>query len=296
MNSFAGFHERGVQFRDFGLSCFETYRRTMRNACLFLVLVVHLSTQAQSNATAEGAAFPSSKYSRKTPVDKVKKNILNTVLFEGSAYDMAYLQMSAQAVLPSKRNTCLQVPHDEEHLIIIKSGAVNISFADSSWTLGSGSIPLLMPDEKYTILTPLEEPGYYYLMKYRSRSPADYARGKSSGGSCVKDWNKIPFRPHDRGGIRRYFDKPTAMCKRFEMHVTTLNVGLKSHEPHTHKAEEIVLMVEDSNGSRAKTEMQIGENFFQGSAGDLYYIGSDISHAIRNDGGSPCTYFAYQFN
>jgi (S)-ureidoglycine aminohydrolase len=73
------------------------------------------------------------------------------------------------------------------------------------------------------------------------------------------------------------------------MHVTTLKEGLKSHEPHTHRAEEIVLMIDN------KTEMQIGDRFFKGGAGDIYYLGSNVPHAIRNDGKGTCTYFAFQF-
>jgi (S)-ureidoglycine aminohydrolase len=79
------------------------------------------------------------------------------------------------------------------------------------------------------------------------------------------------------------------MSKRFEMHVTTLNEGLKSHDPHTHRAEEIVLMI---NGN---SEMQIGENFYKGSVGDLFFLGSNIPHAIRNVGAGSCMYFAIQW-
>jgi (S)-ureidoglycine aminohydrolase len=79
------------------------------------------------------------------------------------------------------------------------------------------------------------------------------------------------------------------MSRRFEMHVTTLNEGIKSHEPHTHRAEEIVLVLEN------KTEMQIGEKFFKGGEGDVYFLGSNVPHAIRNDGKGTCTYFAFQF-
>jgi len=79
------------------------------------------------------------------------------------------------------------------------------------------------------------------------------------------------------------------MSKRFEMHVTTLNVGIKSHEPHTHRAEEIVLMI---NGN---TEMEIGNGLYKGTDGDLYFLGSNIPHAIKNIGTEPCMYFAIQW-
>jgi (S)-ureidoglycine aminohydrolase len=79
------------------------------------------------------------------------------------------------------------------------------------------------------------------------------------------------------------------------MHVTALNAGLKSHDPHTHRAEEIILLLEDTSESKSKTEMQIGQNFFKGEAGDVYYVGSNILHGITNTGSDQCRYFAFQF-
>jgi len=114
-------------------------------------------------------------------------------------------------------------------------------------------------------------------------------RGKTSGGSMIVDWNKIPFKPHGNGGIRNFFERPTAMSRRLEMHVSTLKPGLKSHEPHTHRAEEIVLMIDHTS------EMQIGNKFYKGEPGSIYYLGSNMLHAIRNDGAEACTYFAFQF-
>jgi (S)-ureidoglycine aminohydrolase len=159
---------------------------------------------------------------------------------------------------------------------------------DSSWTLGAASVALLMPDEKYSIQAQADS-CTFYAMKYRSKLPIDPQRGKTSGGSFVKDWKKIAFKPHTRGGGRSYFERPTAMCKRFEMHVTTLKEGLKSHDPHTHRAEEIVLVID------GQTEMELGNNLYKGTVGDIYYLGSNISHAIRNDGKGLCSYFAFQF-
>ena len=231
----------------------------------------------------------SKMYEWKKPTDKTAKNITTTVLFEGSAHDMEYLQMSANSIEGAKTGVGLQVPENEEHMLIVKDGILTIAFKDSSWSVGGGSVALLMPGGKYSLQNTSTASCTFYRMKYRSKLPMDLARGKASGGSFVKDWNKIPFRPHDKGGIRNYFEKETAMSKRFEMHVTTLKEGLKSHEPHTHRAEEIVLVIEN------KTEMQIDNKFYRGGKGDIYYLGSNASHAIRNDGRGTCTYFAYQF-
>jgi len=235
------------------------------------------------------APVQSRMYSWKKPAAKTDKNILSTTLLEGSVYDMEYLQMNSVAVTPSKKKIDQLVPGNEEHLLLMKSGKLTISIKDSTWTIGGGSIALLMPGEKYAVQNATSDSCTYYLMKYRSKLPMDAGRGKNSGGSLVKDWDKIKFKPHDKGGIRNYFERPTAMCKRFEMHVTTLKEGIKSHEPHTHRAEEIVLIIDN------KTEMQIDDKFYKGGAGDIYYLGSNVSHAIRNDGAGTCTYFAFQF-
>ena len=160
---------------------------------------------------------------------------------------------------------------------------------DSSWSIGAGSIALLMPGEKYSMQNTGKDSCTYYSMKYRSTLPADEARGKAAGGSVVKDWNKVAFKPHDRGGVRNYFVRPTVMLKRFDIHVTTLKEGIKSHEPHTHKAEEIVLVIDN------KTEMQVGDKYYAGGNGNIYYLGSNVPHALRNNGTGTCTYFAIQF-
>jgi len=267
----------------------------MKHACIALLILIPIAGSAQTMSKEALAPIQSKSYSWKDPVQKSGKNLLSTVLFEGQGYDMEYLQLSACEVKPSKKKTSLQVPGDEEHLIIVKSGPLNIYFNDSTWSLSPGSIALLIPDTKYSIQSSTAGPGRYYLMKYRSKAAPDRERGKASGGSFVKEWNSVAFRKHDRGGVRSYFEKPTAMCKRFEMHVTTLNAGLKSHDPHTHRAEEIILMLEDTDGSHARTEMLIGDSHFKGEAGDLYYVGSNLLHGIRNEGSASCSYFAFQF-
>ena len=252
---------------------------------LFLIFTLLLPVVAFSQQTV----VQSKKYSWKKPSEKTDQNILTAMVFQGAVHDMEYMQMSANALLPSKKKTKLQVPGDEEHLVIVKSGMLTIGIKDSTWSIGGGSIALLMPGEKYDVQNTAGDSCTYYLMKYRSKLPMDASRGVSAGGSLVQDWNKIPFKPHDRGGIRNYFERPTAMSKRFEMHVTTLNEGIKSHEPHTHRADEIVLIIDN------KTEMQMDDKFYKGGTGDIYYLGSNVSHAIRNDGTGTCTYFAFQF-
>jgi (S)-ureidoglycine aminohydrolase len=41
--------------------------------------------------------------------------------------------------------------------------------------------------------------------------------------------------------------------------------------------------------------MQIADRFYKGNTGSIYYLGSNVPHAIQNDAIGTCTYFAFQF-
>lgn len=234
---------------------------------------------AQKDSVLSGA------YNWKEP-SASRNSISSVVLLEGKVHDFEWMQLSANSL--SGRTAIQQLVTDaQEQLLIVKSGNVIIRLADSSFTLTPNSVVVLMPGEHYSLTNASETPAYFYSMKYKSRYASDKQRG---GHSFVKVWETIPFEPNNNGGGRRdFFEQPTIMQKRFEMHVTTLKEGLKSHEPHTHRAEEIVLIIE------GETEMQLGNEIVKTSGGGFYYLGSNVSHAIKNIGTKPATYFAIQF-
>jgi (S)-ureidoglycine aminohydrolase len=249
---------------------------------LLILFFAPLAVVAQKDSVLSGV------YKWNQPPTSTQNKITSTVLLEGKVHDFEWMQLTANSLNPSSTRIKQTVPKNQEQLIIIKSGILQIRIGDSTFALNAGSVTVLMPGEK--ILLNSTQPCSFYIMKYRSKTPKDLERGKKNGGSFVKLWNAIPFKPNNNGGGRRdYFEHPTAMQKRFEMHVTTLKEGLRSHDPHTHRAEEIVLMIEGD------TEMQIGEKFYKGKTGDFYYLGSNVLHAIRNEGTKPCMYFAIQF-
>lgn len=263
---------------------------------LAVIVPILISIQGfpQDRSSLATHAISSGKYTWVAPGGKGSGNILSSKILSGTSHDFSWLEVASCSLPASANKNNFLVPDDEEHLFIIKSGNLAISFGDSSWIIGPGSIALLLPGESFSLQSE-EGTSNYYLMKYRSRQPADHDRGKVSGGSFVRDWNKLMFRPHGRGGVRSYFERPTTMSSRFEMHVTTLNPGLKSHDPHTHRAEEIILMLEDTGEGKSHTEMLIGDKTYRGHAGDLYYVGSNLLHGIKNIGTAPCSYFAFQF-
>lgn len=212
--------------------------------------------------------------------------ISSVVLLEGKVHDFEWMQISANSI-PGKTEHKQMMLVSEEQLLIVKSGTIIIHLWDSMFILSPNSIAVLMPGERYSIANNAENVASFYSMKYRSKKPADAKRG---GTSFAKRWETIPFKTNNIGGGRRdFFEQPTVMQKRFEMHVTTLKEGIKSHEPHTHRAEEIVLIIE------GETEMQLGNEIVKTTAAGFYYLGSNVSHAIKNIGTKPSTYFAIQF-
>jgi (S)-ureidoglycine aminohydrolase len=238
---------------------------------------------------AQKDSLLSKVYEWKKPTGKLHNKISSSVLFEGSTYDIAWLQMNAIEFAASGTVNKMTVPADQEQLYIIKKGILTVGVNDSTYPLVKGSVALLLPGQNFSIQNKNVAPCDYYIMKYRSKSPTDLQRGKDSGGSFIKDWNKIEFNANEKGGTRKYFQCPTAMCKRLEMHATTLNAALKSHAPHTHHAQEIIVVFDGD------TEMQIGQQFYKGNEGDVYYLGALVLHGIRNIGSGSCTYLAFQF-
>jgi len=221
----------------------------------------------------------------------VKKNETRQTsqVFEGSTTHMEYFEVSLIVLDKGSETVQSEVHLDFEELIIVKEGQVSIAFNDQSNILGAGSIAFILPEDKYKLEPVGSATTSYYRLRYRSKSPVDLARGVRAGGSFVVDWNEVVYREHEKGGRRDFFDRPTAMCEDFEMHVTNLNENTSSHAPHTHDVEEIILMI---NGD---ISMHIAGTKQKATRGDLAFLDSMVPHAPTNIGSGQCIYFAFQW-
>ncbi|MFD2570809.1 cupin domain-containing protein [Spirosoma soli] len=222
-----------------------------------------------------------------TPVVK-KAASEQRLLLEGATKDFSHIKIHA-TTLPAHQAPHPSHKHDDEELIIIKEGELTVTIEGNTKTLSTGSVALMMPGDEHGFENKGDKPATYYVMRYESKAPADRERGQKAGGSFWLDWNDVAFQPHDKGGVRKMFDRSTAMTRRFEMHVTTLNKGLWSHPPHTHAAAEILLMVDNSAQERINGQLH------PATVGDLIFLESNVPHAIQNTSQGSCTYFAFQF-
>lgn len=224
------------------------------------------------------------KYSK--PIGKME-GISSKPIFEGKTHDFEWMQLNVNLIL-STDLIKQEVPKNEEHVLILKAGIFHIQLGKEVYTMRPGSVAVMMPGEKYAISC--EHPGEYFTMKYKGKKATETDTDPKFKKSFVKLYDSILYKPNNKGGGRRdYFEQPTLMQKRFEMHVTTLKEGLWSHDPHTHRAEEIIVVI---NGD---TEMLIGDRTYPGKMGDVFFAKSNLLHGIRNTGLVPCMYFAIQF-
>jgi len=216
---------------------------------------------------------------------KVQKSIL----FAGEGGVLAKHAMIGISI-PAGKKWEGKVTANQEKFYIIKTGIADIELNDKKTQFNRGSVVCVLPGDKIQIKNNGNDLLQLYEMSYSAGEKINIERGVKAGGSFITLWDNIKFKPHERGGVRQFFDRPTAMLNRFDIHVTQLNVGFKSHEPHTHVNEEIILML-DGNG-----EMQIGTDHQKANPGDVVLLGSNILHNITNVGSIPCLYFAIQWN
>lgn len=221
-------------------------------------------------------------------IEKTETNERRQVL-EGSTTDLEYLEIHTSTLEPGKAPHANHTHDDMEEFVIIRDGKLKVTIKDQTKILGPGSVALAIPGEEHGFVNGGDTKATYCVLRFKSRTPLNKERGIKAGGSFMIDWNDVPMVESERGGRRQIFDRATSMFGRFEMHVTTLNKGLVSHAPHTHRAEEIILLI------KGDAEMQIGDSQNKTSPGGLVFLGSQVSHALKNTGDGQCEYFAFQW-
>ena len=209
---------------------------------------------------------------------------------EGTSPYFEYLEIHATTQYPGAKPSPAHANKDIEELIIVKEGEMKATVDGNSTILGAGGVIIIMPQQMQSFKNIGKGNLTYYVMKYRSKKPMNIERGLAAGGSMMLNADSLEFKPSEKGGGRRYFDRPTAMCERLEMHVTQLNKKGPSHDPHSHLETEIILVIS------GETEMNIEGKEYKAGAGDFYFVNSELFHGVRNASDKPCSYFAFKWN
>ena len=209
-------------------------------------------------------------------------------IFQGRSDGFDFVEANTFTLEPMTSTNWVNVRKDFEELLILKEGRIKHITDHTSETLGEGSIVLGLPEVKYKIENSGKSKATYYIIRWKIEEGAKDVNDRAIQ-TIVKHWNDIEFEENSKGGRRNVVREPTALLSEFEMHVTTLNEGEKSHDPHTHVAEEIILV------RFGQVEELIDGRPYQVGPGSLIFLRSDVPHGIRNIGKGQCEYYAFQW-
>lgn len=210
-------------------------------------------------------------------------------LAEGTTNEFSYFEIHATT---QEKGAVPRPPHDQkdiEELIIIKEGRLKCTIGNKTAVLGPGSVLLIPPLEMQTFENVGDGPVTYYVLMFRSNKAMNMERSSQAGGTLLLNYDSLDYKESNGKGTRKYFDRATAMCENFEMHVTSLKAKGPSHTPHQHIDTEIILVI-DGN-----TEMMIDGKHYTAGPGDLYIAESGKMHGISNATDKPCSYFAFKW-
>jgi quercetin dioxygenase-like cupin family protein len=210
-------------------------------------------------------------------------------LLEGTTHEFSYFEIHATTQDKGADPKPVHTQQDIEELIIIKNGTMETTISSKTAVLGAGSVLLIPPLASQSFRNIGDGPLTYYVLMFRSNKGMNMERSDSAGGAMLLNYDSLAYTEKGSKGTRKYFDRPTAMCDNYEMHITYLKEKGPSHAPHQHVDTEIILVI---NG---ETEMDIDGQHYTGGPGDLYIVESGKLHGVGNATEKPCSYFAFKW-
>ncbi|MES2275291.1 MAG: cupin domain-containing protein [Bacteroidota bacterium] len=208
---------------------------------------------------------------------------------EGTTAELSYFRVHAST---QYKGAAAKPPHaqtDIEELIFVTEGTMKFTMDTKSQVLKKGSIILVPPHVMQATENVGDGPLTYYVLMFRSNKPMDLDRCAKAGGPVMLSADSLKYVPTAKGGGIKYFDRPTAMSEKLEMHITELKGKGPSHEPHTHIDTELILMLE------GECEETINGKTYRGTAGDFFLMNSNELHGISNIQDKPCRYLAIRW-
>jgi (S)-ureidoglycine aminohydrolase len=241
----------------------------MKPALLAILLLAFTPVMAQSDTlTAQVAPYPGQ----------------SGQVLKGSTHDLSLLDIRTftieSAILLSGK------PDTSDELLIVREGELDLTITDSTTSIGPGSVALIPAGISYSLEA---KRSTYYRFRFRSRHSPEAGPAGTNKTPFILDWTKMPVQHTPKGETRQIFSQPTCWLSKIDLHATTLNPGEVSHLPHTHRAEEIILM------RTGHVQMYINGKHYPATDGDLVFLPSGNPHALENHSTERCEYFALQW-
>lgn len=208
-------------------------------------------------------------------------------ILKGYTDAFEYLQVHSSTVEPGMAAHGAHTHDDREELIIIKEGTMEHTINGKSRILSPGSVTLALQGDSHGMRNVGDVQATYYIIRWRTKEPRGPANPSASSVSV--NWDDLELKHTFKGGRRSIMRRPTSMLAEFEMHATTLKEGMKSHDPHTHIEDEIILV------RYGQVEEMIDGKPHKAGPGSVIFLGSNVPHGIRNIGDGLCEYYAFKW-
>lgn len=255
----------------------------MKNVLLCFFLSITMNTFSQLQPVISGVF-------RWNDLPVKKENLRESrKLAEGTTNEFEYFEIHSTTQMKGALPRPAHTQKDIEEVIIIKEGTMKCTIGNKTAVLGKGSVLLIPPFESQVFENSGNGPLTYYVLMFRSKKTMNIERSKKAGGTLLVNYDSLAYKENNNKGTRKYFDRPTAMCENYEMHITYLKQKGPSHAPHVHVDTEIILVID------GETEMTIDGKTYTGGPGDLYIIESGKKHGISNASEKPSSYFAFKW-
>ncbi|HUK16004.1 MAG TPA: cupin domain-containing protein [Bryobacteraceae bacterium] len=99
---------------------------------------------------------------------------------------------------------------------------------------------------------------------------------------------QVPYTGDDKKKGRSFFHGVNRSGFDFEMHETILSPGTRTHAPHKHEHEEIVVVFEGTVETWLEGKTETAET------GSVIYFASNQMHSTRNIGSGPSRYYVIE--
>lgn len=113
--------------------------------------------------------------------------------------------------------------------------------------------------------------------------------GRSAMRSSNFSWDELKVDPTATGEKRSVFSEPTTTLDQLAVHITTVKPHERSHAPHRHWEEELIIVKEGTIES-----MQNGETVTLGPGSVIFEASNDL-HGLRNVGDTPASYYVVKW-
>ncbi|SOD87990.1 cupin domain-containing protein [Spirosoma fluviale] len=241
---------------------------------------------------APGLAFPqvilSNVYSFSHSSTPPQTGYEERTLAEGNTRDFSHFIIQAITLEANRPAQPIQ-QLDEEAILLVKSGELTLTLEKKRKTLLPGSVSMIMPGDEYQIANKAAQPLTYYQIRYTSNEMPDLDLYRLLGESLWVDWQETAATTDQRGSSRSVSPYPTIMSSRVAIEMTTLNAGRAEQPVHTHRAAELLLILDHP------VQVRMDGTSKEARAGDLIFIESEVAHGISPLHGEDCTYVSVQF-